>query len=95
VSIALVMVGVWLWRDGGANAHPGANEKGVSETLHRSGPHGARSQPTPALTREPKTARPEDDYRDKQVRVTGLVKEYKGKPEIVVSDPSQIEIVNP
>lgn len=27
---------------------------------------------------------------DKKVCITGLLKEYKGKPEIIVSDPSQI-----
>jgi micrococcal nuclease len=32
-------------------------------------------------------------YRGKRVRVTGLVKEYQGRPEIVVSEPGQIEIV--
>lgn len=36
---------------------------------------------------------PEKLYRGRRVRVTGLVKEYKGRPEIVVEDPSQIEVV--
>jgi micrococcal nuclease len=35
---------------------------------------------------------PENYYRDKTVRVSGLIKEYQG-PEIIVRHPSQIEIV--
>ena len=38
---------------------------------------------------------PESYYLDKDVKVTGLVKEYQGKPEIILKDPSQIEIVGP
>jgi len=34
---------------------------------------------------------PEVDYKDKNICVTGLVIDFKGKPEIVVSDPSQIK----
>jgi hypothetical protein len=37
--------------------------------------------------------RPEDYYLNKTVRVTGLVKKYKGKPEIVLKHPGQIVIV--
>lgn len=36
---------------------------------------------------------PEDYYLNRKVRVTGLIKEYKGKPEIIVKSPSQIEII--
>jgi len=36
---------------------------------------------------------PEDYYIHRAVRVTGLIKEYKGKPEIIVKSPSQIEII--
>jgi len=32
-------------------------------------------------------------YKSKKVRVFGLIKEYKGEPEMIVSHPSQIEIV--
>jgi len=32
-------------------------------------------------------------YAGKRIRVTGLVKEYTGKPEIIVNDPSQIEVL--
>jgi DNA/RNA endonuclease YhcR with UshA esterase domain len=35
---------------------------------------------------------PEERYRDKQVCVTGKITEYRGGPEIVVSDPQNIEI---
>lgn len=31
-------------------------------------------------------------YNNKQVCVTGIVKEYKGKPEIVITDPQDISI---
>ncbi len=36
---------------------------------------------------------PEDYYLNRKVRVRGLIKEYKGKPEIIVRSPAQIEIV--
>lgn len=36
---------------------------------------------------------PEDYYLNRIVLVTGLIKEYKGKPEIIVKSPSQIEII--
>jgi len=36
---------------------------------------------------------PEDYYLNKKVRVTGLIKEYNGKPEIIVKSPSQIQIL--
>jgi micrococcal nuclease len=35
---------------------------------------------------------PESLYKGKRVRLTGVVVEFKGNPEIVVSDPSQIEM---
>lgn len=35
---------------------------------------------------------PEEQYREKQVCVTGKITEYRGAPEIVVSDPQNIEI---
>ena len=35
---------------------------------------------------------PEVYYKGKEVRVTGEIIEYKGSPEIVVRDPSQIEV---
>lgn len=37
---------------------------------------------------------PEDDYYLKKVRITGMLKEYKGKPEIIVKKPGQIEVIN-
>jgi micrococcal nuclease len=36
---------------------------------------------------------PEVFYKGKKVRVTGTIKEYKGKPEIILKDKSQIKIV--
>lgn len=37
---------------------------------------------------------PETYYRGKSVRVSGLIKKYRGKPEIILNSPSQIEIVD-
>ncbi len=38
-------------------------------------------------------AYPEEYYLHRIVRITGLIKEYRGKPEIIIKSPSQIEIV--
>lgn len=38
-------------------------------------------------------ASPNSMYYGKKVRVTGLIQEYSGSPEIIVNEPSQIEIV--
>jgi hypothetical protein len=35
---------------------------------------------------------PEEKFRDKQVCVTGKITEYRGAPEIVVSDPQSINL---
>ena len=45
----------------------------------------------PAFSRFP--ANPENYYYGKKVHVSGYIKEYKGKPEIILNDPSQIEIL--
>jgi DNA/RNA endonuclease YhcR with UshA esterase domain len=37
--------------------------------------------------------KPEEDYKGKEVTVIGKVIDYKGKPEIIVTDPSQIKVV--
>lgn len=37
---------------------------------------------------------PEDFYYGKEVHITGKIKEYKGKPEIIVNDPSQIKVID-
>ena len=39
------------------------------------------------------TGKPEEDYKGKEVTVTGKIIEYKGKPEIVLTDPAQIKVV--
>jgi micrococcal nuclease len=38
----------------------------------------------------PKFGEPEAKYRDKSVCVTGKIKEYRGVPEVVASEPAQI-----
>lgn len=35
---------------------------------------------------------PEKAYKDKDVCVTGKIQDYRGKPEIIVSDPTQIKL---
>jgi hypothetical protein len=40
----------------------------------------------------PKFGQPEETYRDKGVCVTGKITSHRGVPEIVASDPSQIDI---
>lgn len=37
---------------------------------------------------------PEEYYKDKQVKIKGVIKEYQGKPEILITSADQIEIVN-
>jgi hypothetical protein len=39
--------------------------------------------------------RPEKRYKDKAICVTGLIEEEEGVPQIVVKDPSQIQILKP
>lgn len=36
---------------------------------------------------------PEETFLNKKIKVTGLIKEYKGAPEIIARDPNQIEVV--
>ncbi len=38
----------------------------------------------------PKFGTPESDYRDKNVCVTGKITSYRGTPEVVAAEPSQI-----
>lgn len=38
-------------------------------------------------------APPERHYLNRKVRVTGLIQEYRGKPEIIVRKPDQIQLV--
>jgi hypothetical protein len=47
----------------------------------------------PAADRTKFKGRPELDYRGKDVIVTGKLASYKGKPQIIVSDPKQIKVV--
>ncbi len=36
--------------------------------------------------------KPEDDYKGKEVTITGKIIDFKGKPEIVITDPEQIKV---
>ena len=40
-----------------------------------------------------KFGRPEEDYRDKNICVTGLITSYRGVAQIQATDPSQIKVV--
>ena len=40
----------------------------------------------------PKFGDPENTYANKKVCVTGVIKDYRGVPEVVAEQPSQIEI---
>jgi len=35
---------------------------------------------------------PEEYYLNKTVRIRGEIKEYQGKPEIILEDPAQVEM---
>jgi micrococcal nuclease len=37
--------------------------------------------------------KPDQYYRNKKVQVSGTIKEYRGKPEIILKEPDQINIV--
>ncbi len=39
------------------------------------------------------SVQPEEYYKDKKVRIKGTIKEYQGKPEIIIKSPSQIEVL--
>ncbi|HEY0245649.1 MAG TPA: hypothetical protein VGC01_08810 [Mucilaginibacter sp.] len=40
-----------------------------------------------------KFGKPEEDFKGKEVTITGKIIDYKGKPEIVVTEPAQLKIV--
>ena len=44
----------------------------------------------PGKDRDKFKEKPEEVYKGKAVCVTGKIVDYKGKPEIVVSDPGQL-----
>ena len=46
-----------------------------------------------ARFREADIENPADHFRDRTIRVRGVVAEHKGQPQIVVEDPEQIELV--
>jgi hypothetical protein len=41
-------------------------------------------------TDRPKFGAPETSLRGKRVCVTGQIRDYRGKPEIILNDPSQL-----
>lgn len=40
----------------------------------------------------PKFGEPEETYRNKQICVTGKISDYKGVPEIIAHEPSQVKM---
>src|ERR1700730_2854203 len=75
------------------SAHLAARSKGSPKFLNLDEPY-----PRQVFTiliwgsDRPKFGDPEAKYQGKQVCVTGEIKSYRGAPEIVATDPSQIEI---
>ncbi len=47
----------------------------------------------PPASRDKFSGKPEVDWKGKQVTVTGKVIDYKGKPEIVVTEASAVKVV--
>ena len=96
-------VGVISWRDAARHYGEHATVEGTIVATHNSGkacflnfhPDYKRYFTAvifaSAFSRFPKN--PENYYYGKTVRVTGYIKEYKGKPEIILNEPSQIEIL--
>lgn len=41
-----------------------------------------------------KFGEPEEKYRDKRICITGIISSYRGVPQIQVTDPKQIQIIN-
>ena len=47
----------------------------------------------PATAKEKFKGRPDVDYKGKDVTITGVIINFKGKPEIVLNGPKQIKLV--
>lgn len=43
-------------------------------------------------TDHPKFGEPEEKYRDKRICVSGIIKSYRGVPEIIAYEPEQIAV---
>ncbi|HEY8782953.1 MAG TPA: hypothetical protein VIM16_15110 [Mucilaginibacter sp.] len=56
-------------------------------------PNKALTVMIPAADRAKFKGKPEVDYRGKDVTVTGKLVAYKGRPEIVITDPKQLKVV--
>jgi hypothetical protein len=75
------------------SSHYAGNSKGTPTFLNLDEPY-PREVFTIVIWGEnlSKFGNPESKYRDKDACVTGLIKIYRGMPEVVASEPSQIEI---
>jgi hypothetical protein len=47
----------------------------------------------PAADRSKFKGKPEEDYKGKDITVSGKVVRYNGKPAIIVNDPQQLKVV--
>lgn len=75
-------------------AHYAANSKG-QPTLLNLGSHPRSRIFTVVIWGEDRNkfdTPPETLYRGKKICVTGMIKDYRGRPEIIVKNPSQIEV---
>ena len=91
---------------GDAASHVGENATVCGLVASAKFASGSRSQPTfldldrpypnapftAVIFRDnrPKFGTPETSLRGKRVCVTGQIRDYRGKPEIILSDPSQL-----
>ncbi len=89
-----------------AKDHVGENQTVCGKVVSTRYASGSKGQPTFLNLDEPypkeiftiliwgedrsKFGTPETDYRDKNVCVTGKITSYRGTPEIVATEPSQI-----
>ena len=75
------------------SSHFAANSKGTPTFLNLDEPY-PKEVFTIVIWGEnlPKFGDPDTKYRNRNVCVSGLIKVYRGTPEVVASDPSQIEI---
>jgi hypothetical protein len=76
-----------------ASAHYAANSRGNPTFINLDKPYPNEIFTVLIWGRDrSKFANPGPDYGDKRICVTGKVTDYKGVPEIVAHDPSQIKI---
>ena len=73
-----------------------ASSNGAPTFINIGAPYGDSTRCTAVIFDDDraKFGSPEDTYRGKTIKVTGTVQIYSGAAQIIVRDPSQIEIVD-